>query len=106
MTTQFEREDVALPELIGLGPFEPALGFVTRFRKLLFPDEPSVMKDTTDRRFRHAKTLETGEHVADPARAPIGVLFARRQHCALRGLRCSLLLLALRRAPAVVLERP
>jgi hypothetical protein len=31
MAAELEREDVALPELVGLGAFEPALRLVTRF---------------------------------------------------------------------------
>lgn len=104
MATQLEREDVALPHLIWLGAFEPPRRLVTRCRGLLFRDEPSVVKDAAHGCLGDAEPLKTREHIADSSCSPVGVRFARFQHCSFRCLR-GRLLLALGRRPAITLQR-
>jgi hypothetical protein len=73
VTTQLEREDVALPELIGFRTFETARRLVTRLPCLLFGDEACLVQDPSHRCLRHAKPFEACEHIADAPCAPLGV---------------------------------
>lgn len=45
MTTQLEREDVALPQLIGLSAFEPTRWFVTRVDLLTLDQQALLVED-------------------------------------------------------------
>ncbi len=77
MATQLELEDVALPELVRLGAFEATLGFVTRFGRHVFGDEPGLVQDASHGRLGDTEAREALEHVADATRAPRRVRLAR-----------------------------
>jgi hypothetical protein len=77
VTAKLEREDVALPQLVRFGAFEPTRRFVTRLAGVLFGDEPCLVQDAPYRRLRHTEALETSEHVADATCSPLRVCFAR-----------------------------
>ncbi len=86
MTAQLEREDVALPELVGLRAFEATRWLVTRSLLLLRLDEPCLVQDATHRRLRDAQALEASQHIADATRAPLRVGLARCDHLGRRRL--------------------
>lgn len=71
---QEKREDVRLPELVGLGSFEAPLGVLTRSQDRLFRKQPLLVKDPADLGLRYAERLEAREDVTDAARAVVGVL--------------------------------
>ena len=73
VSPELERENVALPELVGLRAFEPALWLVTRLRHLAFGDEPLFVQDASHRRLRDAQTFEARQHVSQPTRSPLRV---------------------------------
>lgn len=105
MPAQLEREDVALPELIGLAALEPTRRLVTRLLTGLLAQQSLLVQDAPDRRLRHAQPFEAREHVANPPCSPLRVRRSRRDDLRLRRILRCLLLLALRRRPTVVLAR-
>ena len=80
MASDLEREDVALPELIGLGAFEAARRLLSSFDLVGRTQHPGFVQDASDRRLGDAEAFDAREHVTDPPRAPLGVLGARRQY--------------------------
>jgi hypothetical protein len=80
VTPQLEGEDVALPQLVGLCPFEAADRFVTRRRLLRRRDESRLAQDAMRRRIRDTQALEPSEHIADTSCAPIRVGILQREH--------------------------
>ena len=71
---KLELEDVALPELIGLGALEAPHRMLTcvraRFRRRY---QPRLTQDAVRRAGRNAQALKPSEHVADAARPPVWV---------------------------------
>jgi hypothetical protein len=70
---QLEREDVALPELIGLRTLESPLRFLARRVRFLLLDEPFLVENAEHRRVRDSQSLKPSKHVAEPTRAPVGI---------------------------------
>jgi hypothetical protein len=73
---QQKREDVALPELVGLRPLEAPWWVLTRPSWCLLLDETCLVKDGPHLRLAHTQPVETGEHVAYPTRAIVGIRLA------------------------------
>lgn len=77
---QQKREDVALPELVGLRALEATRRVLARPLRRLLLDEPGLVQDGAHLRLAHAQALEAREHVADPPRAVLGVRLAHLHH--------------------------
>ena len=84
---QEKREDVALPELVGLRSLEAPGWVLTRSCRRLLLDETCLVKDGADLRLAHTEALETREHVAYPTGAVLGVRLAKLDDCVALG-RC------------------
>lgn len=79
--SQKEREDVRLPKLPGLGALEAPLGrLARRRRRRAVLEEPSLVQNAPHLRFADAERRKACKHVADPARAVVGMLRANRHH--------------------------
>ena len=78
---QKKREDVRLPELIGLGPLEtPWRMLACRRRRRSLLEQPFLVQDSPDHRFGHPQRLESPQDVTNPARAVVGVLSLQLRH--------------------------
>lgn len=98
ISSQLEREDVALPQLIRLGAFETTRRLLTRRYLLAVLEQPLLVKDPPHRRLGNSKALEARHHIAEPPRSPVRVLASLRHHR--RALRCRhALCLRLRHRP-------
>ena len=86
---QLEREDVALPELVGRRPLEAPRWLLARRLDLGLRDQAGLVQDAAHRRLRHAEPLEASEHVPDATRAPRGIGLPRLDDRALDGLRST-----------------
>jgi hypothetical protein len=95
LATEQEREDVGLPELIGLCALEATWRVLARGHRLMRLDEACVVEDATDLSLGDTERVEPREHVANAARAHLRVLLAEGDHrIAIGAWRWSLLLLA------------
>jgi len=77
---QEKREDVALPELVGLGALEAArwvLAWATRRLRL---NQLSFVQNAPYLGLAHAECLEACEHVVYPPGAVLGVLLPHLHH--------------------------
>src|SRR5262245_40563016 len=83
MTPKLECEDVALPQLIRLGPLESPFGLVSRLAAFALRDKALFVQDSPNRGLRDAQTLEPRHDVPDPACAPLGMLLAKRHRLSL-----------------------
>lgn len=78
LPAQQEREEIRLPELIGLRTLEASLGRPRLgFRRRRFLEEPLLVKDAAHRRFRNPERFEPLQHVPDSSRAPVRVFALR-----------------------------
>jgi hypothetical protein len=77
---QEKREDVALPELIGLRTLEAAWWVLAWTAWCLRFNETGLVQNASHLRLAHAEGLEAGEHVSYPARAVFGVLLPHLHH--------------------------
>jgi hypothetical protein len=78
LTTEQEREDVRLPELIGLCALEAAWRMLACGRGMMRLDETCVVEDATDLSLGDTERVEAREHVANAAGAHLGMLLAER----------------------------
>ena len=91
---QEKREDVALPELVGLRSLEAPRRVLTRSAARLLLDETCLAQDGPHLRLAHPEALEAREHVAYPTGAVLGVRLAQLDHrvafgwCVRRRRRC------------------
>jgi hypothetical protein len=88
VASQQKREDVRLPHLIGGRAFEATRTMLPRRIGLPLLDETRLVQDPPHLRLAHPDRLEARQHVADPARAVLGMLLAHRHDGLLFGLRC------------------
>jgi hypothetical protein len=82
LSTQQEREQIRLPQLVRLGPLEAmrvalGLGLALRLAPRL---KPLVLEHPANRGLGGAQTEEAPYHVADPAAARIGLRLLHRDH--------------------------
>lgn len=101
MASQFEREDVALPQLIRRRALESARWLLARRLDVSLGDQARLVKNAAHRRLRNAESFEPREHVANATCAPLRVCCPRLHDRALHRLRRTLLL-PLRRRTAVM----
>ena len=81
VTPEQKREDVRLPHLIRRCALEaPRPVLPRRRRRRRLRDETLLVQDAAHFRLAHPQRLEAGEHVADAACAPLGVLASFRDH--------------------------
>jgi hypothetical protein len=73
VSTQQEREEVRLPQLVRLRALEASRQSLALDARRRRHDQPRVVQDLSHRVLVHAERLEAREHVADPASAPVGV---------------------------------
>jgi hypothetical protein len=82
LSTQQEREEIRLPQLVRLGPLEAArlaLGLGLALRLAPRP-ESLVLEHPANCGLRSAQAEETSHHVADPPAARIGLRLLHRDH--------------------------
>lgn len=87
VTTQQEREDVRLPELIRLCAFEPTRWMLARSRHFAWLDEPRLVQDPPHLGLRHAERFEARQRISNPSRPVLRMCLSVRHHC--RALRFS-----------------
>lgn len=94
LTTKQERENVRLPELIGLRTLEATWWMLACGRWMMRLDQTCVVEDATDLSLGDAERVEPREHVANATSAHLGMLLAERDdRVAIRAWRgCPLLL--------------
>lgn len=80
MAPKLEREDVALPQLIGLGTLEPPLRLVTPLDVLALCEQAGLVQDPAHRGLRDTQALEPREHVTDAPCPPVRVGCPSRHH--------------------------
>jgi hypothetical protein len=80
---QQEREDVRLPQLVGLRPLEAPFGVIACRLLLVRLEQTRLVQDAPNRRLADANRLEAPQHVRDAPRPVLRVLLLHRRH------RCS-----------------
>lgn len=80
VSTEEEREDVRLPELVRLRALEATHRMIARAAMACRLDQSGFVQHATHFVLVHAERLEPREHVADPPRAPLGMLSTRLEH--------------------------
>ncbi len=74
---QQKREDVALPELVGLCSLEAPWWVLPRSARRLLFDEAGLVQNGPHLRLAHTQALEARQHVANATRAVVGICLAQ-----------------------------
>src|SRR6266540_1385211 len=80
MLAKKKREDVRLPELVGLGSLESTLGMLPGPRRHPGFEKPFFVQDSSHLGLRDAQGFEARQDVTDTPRAVFGVLASHRAH--------------------------
>jgi hypothetical protein len=75
-----EREDVRLPQLVGLGALEAPHGVLALLLRRRLRHQARLVKDAPDLGLGNPNGLEARKQIANPARAVLGVLLAELDH--------------------------